>query len=112
MTPDEVKKIIREELANFIGSDRYLFQKHLQLFDGRNIQTGRKTGTKFPQKSDQLLGLWGTTPVNQPEAVSDPSISTVSGSGADATINTNFTKLDNAVKAILDRLQETGIIKT
>ncbi len=110
LNEEQIREIIRDELRGFDTIERYTFQKHLQIFDGRNVQTGRTVGTKFPAASDQLWGAFGVTPVNQPATVSDPSIASVSGSGADATINTNFTNLDNAVEAIIDRLQELGLI--
>ena len=119
MDEQEVRQIIREEIANasrellleLVQPERYTFQKHIQMFDSRNIQTGRTDGTIIATASDQKIGFYGTTPVDQPATVADPSISTVSGSGADATINTNFTNLDNAVESIIDRLQELGLIK-
>lgn len=71
MTSEEVKQIIREELT-FILSDRFIFQKHLQLFNGRNIQVGKTTGTKIGTEggaSGQKLGFFGTTPAVQQTGV-------------------------------------------
>ena len=73
MNEEEVKRIIQEELSGLLGLERYTFQKHIQLFDGRNIQTGRATGTKIGTATDQLLAFYGVTPVNQPATISDPS---------------------------------------
>lgn len=73
MTPDEVRQIIREELQTLIGTDRYMFQKTLQLFDGRNIQVGRGTGTKVGTGTDQKLGFYNKTPIVQPSAIAAPS---------------------------------------
>lgn len=111
LTEEKVREIMQEELGNFILSDRYLFEKKIQIANGQNIQTGRTIGTKIGIAADNLLSFFGVTPVNQPETVADPAISSVSGSGADATINTNFINLENAVEAIIDRLQELGLIK-
>ena len=106
MTPEEVRKIIREELGNLILSDKYVFNKLIQIMDGRNIQTGRTTGTKFPQASDQLFAHWGTTPVNQPETIADPSDAPALYDQATAQ---NWV---NTIKTIIDRLIETGDIKS
>lgn len=100
MTPEEVKRIIREELQDFIAAERYTFQKHLQLFDGRNIQTGRTTGTKIGTATDQKLGFFNKTPVDQPATVSDPS-----GVSTDLDVEARL-----AINAIIDRLQELGLI--
>lgn len=96
MSPDEVRQIIREELADLITPERLTVQKHLQLFDGRNIQTGRTTGTKIGTATDQLIGFYGTTPVNQPATVADAS-------GCTGTA-------DDRVNDLIDRLQELGLI--
>ncbi len=98
----QIREIMREELINFIASDRYTFQKHIQMFNGRHIQTGRGDGTKIGTASDQKLGFWGVTPVDQPETVADPS------GGGDAGVDI---PARNAINAIIDRLQESGIIK-
>jgi len=99
MTEEQVRTIIREELSNLLGSDRYTFQKHLQLFDGRNIQTGRTTGTKIGTDTDQLVGFYGTTPVDQPATITDPT----GGVTQDDVAR-------NRITLIIDRLQELGLI--
>ena len=71
MTPEQqeiVRQIIREEL-NFIKSDRFLLEKHLQLFDGRNIQLGKTYGTRIGTETGQLLGFYNKLPVDQPAAL-------------------------------------------
>jgi hypothetical protein len=94
MTNEEVRKIIREELDWFIKTDRYVFDKHIQILDARNIQLGRGTGTKIGTAIDQKLAFYGSTPVDKPETVNDSA-------GDDAL----------AVNTIIDRLQELGLIK-
>ena len=66
ITPEEEKKvrqIIQEELQVLFGVDRYTFQKHIQILNGRNIQTGRSIGTKIGTAADQKIGFFGATPV-------------------------------------------------
>ena len=98
-TEQDIRRIIREELGTFIKSDRFSFEKLIQILDGRNIQTGLTTGTKFPAASTQKWGAWGVTPVDQPATVTDPS----GGLNIDAEART-------AINAIIDRLQEIGLI--
>lgn len=72
-----IREIIQEELANLIGIDRYLFQKHIQIFDARNIQLGKTNGTKIGTEGattakptiGQKIGFYGTTPTLRPTAV-------------------------------------------
>lgn len=99
MTPEQIRRIIHEELASLLKSDRYLFEKHLQIADGRNIQTGLTTGTKIATAATQKLGFFGVTPVDQPATVSDPSGGITDDAQARAAIN-----------SIIDRLQELGLI--
>ena len=96
MDRDEVIKIIDEKFDSLIKSDRYVFEKHLQYLDGRNIQLGRTTGTKIGTATDQKLAFYGITPVDQPATVTDAG-----GCAGSA---------DTKVIEIRDRLQELGLI--
>lgn len=99
MTEEEVRQIIREELSNLLAIDRYTFQKHLQIFDAKNIQLGRTTGTKIGTATTQKLAFYGVTPVDQPATVDDPTGGATTDAQARGAINT-----------IIDRLQELGLI--
>jgi len=97
---------IEERLARVEGllaamnrSDRYTFQRLVQILDGRNIQLGKTTGTKIGTETSQKLAFFGVTPVDQPATVSDPS----GGGTQDAEART-------AIIAVIDRLQELGLI--
>ena len=83
-----IREIFREELARAIGgaSTNFHFDKHVQLFDGRNIQTGRTTGTQIATASDQKLSFFGATPIAQPAAPTDEAsiISTLQDLGLTA----------------------------
>jgi len=100
-TEQQIRKIIGEELQTLFKIDRFVFEKHIQILDARNIQVGRGTGCKIATATDQKLGFFGTTPVDQPATVSDPS-----GAG-DAGVDT---PARTAINAIIDRLQELGLI--
>ena len=71
----------------------------LTLEGGVNLILSTTTGTQIGEASNQLLGFYGATPVDQPAPVSDPS----GGSTTDAEART-------AINAIIDRLQELGLI--
>lgn len=117
MTPEQLNRLIELEnrLARLEKSDRYTFGKDIEMEDGRKVKLSGATGTKIGTESTQKLSLWGVTPVNQPETVSDPSVSTVSDNSEttnNTTINSNFSNIETAVNTIIDRLEEVGIIKT
>ena len=74
MTEEDVKKIIREELEEFLASDRYIFSKTVQFLDGRNIKVGVATGTKIGTNSganhivhvsDTKIGFFGKDAIVQ-----------------------------------------------
>jgi len=69
LTQEQVRQIIREELATLIRSDRFTFEKLIQLLDGRNIQLGKTTGTKIGTESTQKIGFFGVVPVVQQTGV-------------------------------------------
>lgn len=99
---DEIRKIVKEELEQLFGLDRLTFQKNIQIFNARNIQLGKTIGTKIGTAIDQKLGFYGATPVDKPETIADPS------GGGTAGVDT---PARNAIIAIIDRLQELGLIK-
>jgi len=100
MTEEQVRTIIREELASLIKSDRYTFEKLLQILDGRNIQTGKTTGTKFPSSSDQKWGAFGATPVAQQSALTTADNTTI-----DATYNAVEQAVLNNVRTRVNEIQ-------
>jgi len=99
MTEQEVRNIIREELAGLLMTDRYTFQKPLQIFDGKHVQLGKTNGTKFGTEATQKIGFLGKTPVVRQAAISDPS----GGLTIDANART-------AINSIIDVLQAFGFI--
>src|SRR3990167_5281325 len=85
-------------------SDRFAFQKDIQLLDGRNIVLNTSTGTRIGTATGQKLGFYNTTPVDQPATVSDANTQT--GSYVQADVQS----ITTAVNAVIDRLQELGLI--
>ena len=71
----------------------------LSFTAGTNIALATTTGTKIGTSTAQLLGFYNAVPVDQPATVTDPS----GGAVVDVEART-------AVIAVLDRLQELGLI--
>lgn len=84
---EHLEKII----GMLVGSDRYTFQKHLQMLDGRNMQFGRTTGTKIATATDQKLAFFGATPVTRQSAITAPSGGTTVDTEARTAINSLIT---------------------
>ena len=57
---------------------------------------------------DGTVGFFGTTPVGQQTTPSTLSMTTISGTGDDADINTNFSAIQAAVNAIKTALDNLG----
>lgn len=82
-----------DQLGNFA-----LNTGNLVLNAGCNLVGPIVTGTMIGTATNQLLGFYGQTPVDQPATVADPT-----GGTPDAEART-------AINAIIDRLQELGLI--
>lgn len=93
MDEQQVRQIIRQELSSLLKSERYTFEKHLQLLDGRNIQTGKTTGTKIGTGTDQKIGFFNKTPVVQQGAITAPTGGVVTDAEARTAINSIRTAL-------------------
>ena len=58
-------QILENLVFSLSKSDRYTFEKAIQMLDGRNIQFATGTGTKIGTAAGQKLSFWGVTPVIQ-----------------------------------------------
>ena len=88
----EIRQVVADELQPIFGVDRLIFEKNIQIFDGRNIQLGRTIGTKVATATDQKIGFYGVTPIIQASAIGNAA-------GTDAAI----------INAIRDVLKDIGI---
>ena len=99
----------------------------LTIGDAVNIAANTSTGTKIGTATSQKLGFWNVTPVDQPAAVTDLTVTASSGSlptaNGSVTISnaaspTNAELLEYCVEleakleAALARLRESGLIAT
>ncbi len=96
MTEEQIRQLIREEMGGLMKTDRFTFEKLLQILDGRNIQIGTSTGTKIGTAASQKIGLWGATPVIQASAISAPTGGATQDAEARTAINSIRTALINA----------------
>lgn len=76
-----------------------------------NLTIG-ETGVSIGTATSQKLSFYGVTPVDQPATVSDAVTQDLTGGGTvDKTkLEADLTSCKNAINAIIDRLQELGLI--
>jgi hypothetical protein len=100
MNPLEVRLAeLEARVAKYEKSDRFVFEKLLQIMDGRNIQLGTTTGTRIGTATTQKLAFFNAAPVARQATISDPSGGVTQDAEARAAINT-----------LIDRLQAYGLI--
>ncbi len=92
-------ELLERVIQDLVFSDRYVFQRSLQIMDGRNIQLAKGTGTQIGTDTDQKLAFFGGTPVVRQNNISDPT----GGSDIDSQART-------AVNSIIDTLQAYNLI--
>ena len=90
MNESQVREIIRQELSLFIRSDRFTFQKDVQMLDGRNFQLATGVGTKFGTGTGQKMGFFNVTPIVQPSSAGEDAGFTA-GAGTTVTHQSTFT---------------------
>jgi hypothetical protein len=103
MTADQVRKIVREELAHFMMQSKFVFNRPIQVMDGNDIVLGQTNGTRLGTSATQKLGLYGKTPVAQQSAITPPNIQLATYHQSDAET------LRSAIDDIINRLQVLGI---
>ena len=95
------------------GQYRDLALRNLVVAEGGALSAGTTTGAKIGTSVSQKLGFYGATPVVQPadNNQSEIGVLEVSGSGADADINTNFQAVFTLVNQLRTDLVALGLIK-
>lgn len=105
-----IRQILYEELEHLIKTDRFTFQRRLQILDGRHIQLGGNVGTKIGTATSQKIGFFGATPVTQQTDPGQININTVSGTADDSTINDNFSEIANKLSGIRTADKNLGLL--
>jgi hypothetical protein len=84
----------------------------VELPAGKNLVLATATGTKIGTGTDQLLGFYNATPVNQPETVGDAATEDLTGGDTMDRVKTeaDLASCKAAINAVIDRLQELGLI--
>jgi hypothetical protein len=68
MNEEQVRKIIREELAHFMKQSKFVFDRPMQIMDGNDITLAKNVGTRIgtegysASSGGQKLAFFGKTP--------------------------------------------------
>lgn len=96
---------IEVKINAFDYSDKFIFQKHLQIADGRKIFLGTTTGTRIGSATTEKIGFYNKTPVVQAGAISSPTPPGVAYVQAEAQSARNAI---DAIRTVLINLGLTG----
>lgn len=73
MTEEQIRAIIREELAFMVKNKKLVFPYPIQILDGNDIILASEHGTRIGTATEQKLGFYGVVPVAQQTAPSEPT---------------------------------------
>ncbi len=101
MNEEQTRQIVRQELQALFGNGKIVFTENIKLTEGKNIETGTLTGSKFGGSDTAKLSVYSATSVVRANHIDDPANG--------ATIDT---QARTAINAILVVLENFGINKT
>lgn len=104
-------------VATFARGDKMYISKETVVKDGVNFvlptTNGENQGFLIGTSPDQKLGFWGGNEEGRGATQADlftwVSPTDVSGTGDDATINTNYNRMESAFDTLADILKNCGI---
>lgn len=73
MNEEQIRQLIREELAHFMTQSKFVFNRPIQIQDGNDVVLGQAHGTRWGTSTTQKQGFFGVTPVAQQAAIPTPS---------------------------------------
>lgn len=73
MTEQQIRAIIREEIARYQQFQNPTFNKHIKLENGVDISTTGDRGSRIGTSSNEKLGFFGAQPVVQQSSITSPS---------------------------------------
>lgn len=119
MTPEELQQLkndvqyLKDRLNKIEFSDRFVFNKDIQFGAGRGIITNESANPEdrftIGKTTNQKVSFYGADGTGQQSAPTYAGLITISGSGDDANINTNFSRLESWMDDVIGVLRTIGI---
>lgn len=109
----EVKNL-KDILDFLVFSDRYIFQKHIQMFDAKDMTFGTNKGTRIGTTSSQKFAFHAATPVTQRAGASQVAVATTASTNTTPFGYTTSAQADaivTLVNEIRATLVEKGLMK-
>jgi uncharacterized protein YkwD len=105
---------LEKQILFLVRSDRYLFQRDIELTEGRNVKTSGLNGTKISTTASQKIAFHGSTPVIQRTSASQAAVATTAATQTTPYGYTTAAQA-NAIVTLVNELRaalvEKGIIK-
>lgn len=100
-------------IFKLVKSDRYVFDRDIEMMNGRSFIFGQgenvTDGTKIGRTVNERIGFYGADGTTQQSPPTWTALSTVSGTGDDSTINSNFSILESLQDDIIGVFRTIGI---
>ncbi len=98
---EQLRVLIRQEMQILFGSGKIIFDQHIKMVDGKNIEMGINTGSKIGGIDTAKISVYSATPVVRASHIGNPT----GGLTVDAEART-------AINSILTALENFGLVKT
>ena len=118
ITEERIREIVGEVIAEKLRgikilSDRILFSRDIEMETGRDFIFNQSSDpdkiTKIGKTTSDRIGFFGADGTSQQASPTYPGLITISGTGDDADINTNFSRLESWIDDIIGVLSTLGI---
>jgi hypothetical protein len=98
------------DTANVVGVNSALVQ-NVTIVDGKHVQTGTATGTKFGTDVAQKLSFWNATPIVQPASADQAAVTLTAGAAYTANEQNMLAALKLLVNQLRADMVAAGLIK-
>ena len=117
---EERMRKLEAALTILLFSDRYQFQRDIQIHDGRSIILGSINGSKIGTNASQLLGFYNATPVSRRtigaaiSGITSSSAGTAlaepSGAYTQSEMQQNFRRIQDRLNDLRTNLTDLGLV--
>tara|TARA_Y100000310_G_C20619668_1_gene782580 strand:- start:1225 stop:1590 length:366 start_codon:yes stop_codon:yes gene_type:complete len=117
--PQDIQKLnnrvqfLEDIILKMVKSDRFVFDRDIEMGNGRAFIFGQgqnpTDGVKIGRTANERIGFYGADGTTQQSAPTYVGLITISGTGDDANINTNFSRLESWIDDVIGVGNTIGI---